>query len=175
MFHTPPVPKNLAGVTLTELLITIAVLGILIALASPSYQGMLERNRLKEVVESLKADMQLARSEAIKRSTNVTVSKSLGDAGAWCYGLNRDSGCDCNTIDDCDIKTVTGTTFSTAVNMDSTSPNDHTFNFRRGTVQAGNVTFSTTNYSSRVVISNTGRVRICTPIGAKGLPGYPNC
>jgi len=173
MFQTPTMSQKLAGVTLTELLITVAVLGILTALASPSYQDMLERHRLKEVVESLKADMQLARSEAIKRSTNVTVSKSIGDAGTWCYGLTLSSSCDCHIIDDCEIKTVTGTNFSAAVNMDSTSPTDHSFNFRRGTVQAGNVTFSTKNYLSKVIMSNTGRIRICTPSGANGLPGYP--
>lgn len=176
--------KN-AGFTLLETMITVAIIGIIAALAVPSYQSMIERNQLKQAVEGLKSDLQFARTEAIKRSKDIIVSRTTGNAGAWCYGLSESiSSCDCKqataaTTDDCEIKIVSGTGFSTT-NMVSDSGNS-TFKFRRGTIFANGVTFNTANYEARVIFSNTGRVRICTPAAANitagktGLPGVAVC
>ena len=162
------------GVTLLEVIIVVTILGILAGLAVPSYQDMIERNRLKEVIDGFKSDMQFARTMAIKRSSNVVVSRSTGNLGAWCYGLNYANSCTCTTAGSCGIKTVTGNQFSTTINM-ATDDTNSTFDFRRGTVGATNTTFSTNRYTARLVFSNTGRVRICTPSGTTGLPGYPIC
>jgi type IV fimbrial biogenesis protein FimT len=180
-----------AGFTLLETMITVAIIGIIAALAVPSYQDMIERDRLKQAVESLKSDVQFARTQAIKRSENVIVSRITGNAGSWCYGLARKNppsktSCDCTETvttdnDYCDIKIVSGTGFNTT-NMDSATGNS-TFSFRRGTIGANGVTFSTLHYAARVVFSDVGRVRICSPsttanpmpTGKVGLPDKKNC
>ncbi|MGR9012101.1 MAG: GspH/FimT family pseudopilin [Gammaproteobacteria bacterium] len=168
------------GFTLLEVMIVIAIVGILAAIAAPSFQSMLERDRLKQVVESLKSDMQFARTEAIKQSSDIIVSRVTGNAGAWCYGLSAISNpCDCKqatgaTMDDCEIRSISGLAFSNTVNMDSASGNS-IFSFRRGTIGANGVTFSTANYKARVVFSDTGRVNICTPAGSSGISSYPGC
>lgn len=170
--------KN-TGFTLLEVMIVVAIIGILAAIAVPSFQDMIERNRLKQVAEALKSDLQFARTEAIKRSMDIVVSRTTGNAGAWCYGLALNkASCDCTETDTadadyCDIKNVSGTNFS-FTNMDSASGNS-TFGFRRGTIGANGVTFSTANYRARVIFSNVGRVKICTPAGSTGISDYPGC
>jgi len=167
--------KQASGFTLTELMIIIAIIGILASIALPSFQGMIERNRLKEVAEGLKSDLMFARTEAVKQSKDVTVSRKPGDAGAWCYGLNVGGTCDCNVANACSIKTVQGTGFSAIVNMDAAITNNSTFNFRRGTIGADGITLSTSNYSIRTVFSDTGRVRTCSPDSSKAVGGYDAC
>src|SRR4030067_1501695 len=56
------------GFTLIELIITLTIAGILMAVAAPSMVGFVSSNRLASQVNELIADITLARSEAIKRS-----------------------------------------------------------------------------------------------------------
>jgi type IV fimbrial biogenesis protein FimT len=163
--------QKIAGFTLVEVMIVIAIIGIIAAMAVPSYQDMIERNRLKQAAEGLKSDMQYARSEAIKRSNDLRVT--LTGTTSWCYGIDdNNSTCACGTAGDCAIKTVNGGDFQ-GIALDDN--NSATFTFRRGTAGAMGSTLSSTNYQARVVVSNMGRVSICTPAGASGLSGYPVC
>lgn len=175
--------KRNSGVTLAETMIVVAIIGILAAIAVPSYQDMIERNRLKQAAEALKSDLQFARTEAIKQSKDIIVSRTTGNAGAWCYGLSATTtSCDCKqataaTTDDCEIKSISGAAYGTT-NMVSSSGNS-TFSFRRGTIGANGVTFNSSNYEVRVIFSDSGRVRICTPTtlttGKTGLGGFTVC
>ncbi len=163
------------GFTLVEALIVIAIIGILSAIAVPSYQDMIERNQLKQAAEGLKSDMQFARTEALKRSQIVVVSRSPGNAGVWCYGLNANTTCDCTTAGSCAIKSISGSDFGSIVNMVAGATNNSTFDYRRGTIGANGITFSTSHYAARVIFSDIGRVTICTPSGSTGISGYPAC
>lgn len=163
------------GVTLVETLVVVVIVGILISTAVPSYRATIERNRLKEVVDAFKSDMQFARTEAVKQNRYVFISRLPGNAGAWCYGLNVDENCSCGTANSCSIKVVSGANFSNQVSMEASTANNSRFDFRQGTIGASGVTFSTANYQARVTFSNVGRIGICTPSGATGLLGYKEC
>lgn len=167
------------GMTVTELVVAIAVFGMISAMGVPSFQKMIERNHLKAAAESFKADLLLARTEAIKRSRDVLIARATGNAGAWCYGLSTTAACDCAetsqmAADYCNIKRVSGDAFG-ETNMNAAAINNNTVDFRRGTIGANGVTFSTNSYSARVVFSDAGRVRLCTPVGMIGLPDYEDC
>lgn len=73
-----------AGFTLIELMITITVLGVLIAIAAPSFTTMIKAQRVRTLASDLHADLTLARSEAIKRNINVEVRAQ--DTSDWSKG-----------------------------------------------------------------------------------------
>lgn len=61
------------GFTLIELAVTVAVAGILAAIAVPSMSAFINASRLSGVTEELTAGLQLARTEAVRRNRPVTL------------------------------------------------------------------------------------------------------
>lgn len=59
--------------TLVELLVTVAVLAILLAIAAPNFSQMLQRQAVSSAMNTLTGDLRLARSEALKRGTQVAL------------------------------------------------------------------------------------------------------
>lgn len=80
---------NNEGLTLIELMIVIAIISILAAMAAPSFNSILRRHQVSAETDVLFALIHLARTEAIKRNSVVTICKS-NDAdqcgGTWTDG-----------------------------------------------------------------------------------------
>jgi type IV fimbrial biogenesis protein FimT len=77
-----------AGFNLVELLVVISVASILMGLGVSSYRYVTNSSRVSGEINSLLGDMQVARSEAIKRGQPVTICPSGGGttcvpAGSW--------------------------------------------------------------------------------------------
>lgn len=70
------------GFTLIELMVAVGVVAILAAIAAPSMVGLINANRLAGLTDEMTASLQLARSEAVRRSAPVTVCNS--DDGSTC-------------------------------------------------------------------------------------------
>ena len=75
-------PERRRGFTLIELLITIAIAGILAAIAAPAFQSIFVTMRLSAYANDLVATSMLARSTAI--SQNAVVSMCPSSDGATC-------------------------------------------------------------------------------------------
>lgn len=58
--------RQVSGFTLLELMVTISIMAILLAVALPSFQGSLRSNRVSTTSNELLASLSLARSEGIK-------------------------------------------------------------------------------------------------------------
>jgi len=78
----PMTLRRQTGVTLIELLVTISIAAILVAVAVPGFQDFFRRNRIDAAASDLMAALSYARSEAIRRGVRVSVCRS--DTGANC-------------------------------------------------------------------------------------------
>ncbi|MEZ5581873.1 MAG: GspH/FimT family pseudopilin [Candidatus Competibacteraceae bacterium] len=83
--------KQSAGFTLIELIVTFVVAALVVTIAVPSFQSIIRANRLTANANSFVTTIQFARSEAVKRSTRVTLCKSADGAtcttsGGWQQG-----------------------------------------------------------------------------------------
>lgn len=76
-------PGRVAGFTLVELLIVVAVVGVLSAMSVGGFRWLTQSQRVKNASFELFATLTLARSEAIKRNGNVTVTPT---SGSWQNG-----------------------------------------------------------------------------------------
>lgn len=64
------------GFTLVELMVTVAIVGIVTAAGIPSFQSVMRQNQASGLTNELVSSLNLARSEAIKRGMTVTMCKS---------------------------------------------------------------------------------------------------
>ena len=63
--------KSLAGVTLIELMIAIAIVGILLVTGLPEAVNWIQNTKIRSSAESISNGLQLARAEAVRRNTQV--------------------------------------------------------------------------------------------------------
>lgn len=80
------------GMTLIELMVSVAIVAVVASLAVPSFRTMLVKRSVQSAADSLVSDMRLARSEALKRSTRTAICRSTDGTscssvvGSWNEG-----------------------------------------------------------------------------------------
>lgn len=193
------------GVTLIELMVTVAVAIILLGIAVPSFQSVIRTNRIASLTNELVAALNLARSEAITRGTTVTLCRTdnpntpinniadphtgptcstaagTGWPNGWLLFVDDDRD---GTVDDAELRLKVGQPRATAGAVvdgggDTADTTDGNFDLRvsylpsgvsQGSVgsdAAGTfVVCSPPDKQRRLVISNTGRIRIERPADA---------
>jgi type IV fimbrial biogenesis protein FimT len=188
--------KRESGATLIELLVALTVLGILVSIAAPSFRNIRDVNRVKAAAEAVYAQLQFARSEAIKQHRDLWVQVTPGDGSTsadWCLGISNDSGCDCMTAGSCKFgpegaeieRTLSSDNFE-GISISSTR-DDIFFEPRRG--MSMSPTTSPTNGTIFLIgadgltvsarHSRHGRVILCSDedgeADMKQVRGYPSC
>ncbi|AZP11327.1 GspH/FimT family pseudopilin [Undibacterium parvum] len=163
------------GFTLVELMTTISIAVILMAIAIPSFKTMIENQRLVTTASEFYAAVNLTRAEAIKRGARVNMVAN--DGAKWTSGWTVFIDANDNLLVDAG-ETIIFTHDATVANITSvntftdTSSTyiSYTGNGRSRTKassqqpQAGTVSFTLGDATRRVKINFLGRARICNPV-----------
>lgn len=181
---------SVQGFTFIELLVALVVMAILVAIALPSFNDLIERQRLQGVVRTLLSDLRAGRSEAIALglSGSVTVTFNSASSGTvWSYSVastvtNTDATLpNGSSIPDRPTVTRAHTDYAggiTATVTGWTSSSSTASFFKMSPVRsldasgAGTVTFAVGAISARVERNLLGGVFVCSDHG--GL-GYSAC
>lgn len=163
-----------SGFTMIELMVVTAIVAILAVVAFGSLQSQLPRARTNSAARQLKADLQKAKLEAIKRNTpclvqfTVAAGNNSGSCNT-CIDSNGDNVC--TAANDTMITTLDLNDFDGAAvtNADFSGNLVFVFNPRgipeqtNGAMCSGTAVIDCTvdaNYSRSVVMSRVGRLRI---------------
>ena len=192
--------NNVRGFTLIEMMVTVAVAAILLALAVPSFGEYFAKSRLRGAADELTSQMALARASAMRVDRDVVVSV-VGTGTTWCSGGRQFSPvgtvglvqgsssetCDCSTdASTClvtgDQSLVASSQFQDVELVSIVGTADLRFDRKVGaltdlaarTVKLRNTKFPAT-YILDVVVSPLGHARVCVPSGARSFGGYKSC
>lgn len=78
--------KRIAGFTMVELLITVALASILMTMAVPSFNQMVMGSRLTTQANEFVSAVNFARSEAIKRNASISLCRASSPTATACAG-----------------------------------------------------------------------------------------
>ena len=149
------------GFTLIELLVAITILAILAAIGTPALQSLIATNRLKTTASEMHLSFILARSEAVKRNANVTVTPA--DASDWSQGWSVTFGSTTLSTQN-RVQGLTVSTRDSAYNSKTVSSVTYTGTGRENSTDGVSFVISLTDYPSVparcVVVDPSGRASV---------------
>jgi type IV fimbrial biogenesis protein FimT len=85
--------SRMRGVSLLEILIAMAILGIIVSVAMPSMSGFGANQRLIGAAEQVFGHLQQARAESVARNAAVFVNFAASGTTTWTYGVSTTGSC----------------------------------------------------------------------------------
>ncbi|KFI22030.1 GspH/FimT family protein [Nitrosococcus oceani] len=167
------------GFTLAELIIALAIAGIITTMAVPSFQGAIRNNRISTQANEFITALHFARSEAVKRRQRITICKSANSTAAspacntvnstgwdkgWVVFVDEDEDASLDTTET--VLRVHGpleggnrlTGNTNVANYISYAANG-TAQLTSGAIQMGTITLCHPPKARQIVINSTGRIR----------------
>lgn len=167
----------MSGVTLIELMVTLAIAAIMLSMAVPSFQTFIRTSHVRTVTDELVAVFNFSRSEAVKRGWPVTVCKSntvqasapaCNTAASWKDGWLVFVDVDQNGsvgASDTLLKVGKPATDQLAISGGTNFSNYLTYlpsgsSLGNGGAASGTVTVCLEGVQRAITVNNTGRLRI---------------
>jgi type IV fimbrial biogenesis protein FimT len=88
----PAMKNHQSGFTLMELMTTVVLAGIVLAMAVPSYSRFVASSRVSDQSGELVSALMFARSEAIRRNATITLCRAASDSATDCATANANWG-----------------------------------------------------------------------------------
>lgn len=191
-FGHSPIDSRSRGFSLVELMMSILLLAIGMALALPSYRDMVEKRQVTNGAEQLAAFINTAQGVAMKTNQLVTVSYSRTDTNDWCVGATTGAtACDCTETDDtaadfCQIASQPmlineGHAGDRDLVYAMTGDGSYAFDPIRGLFMdlddslTVDLRSQSQDFRLNLNVNNTGRVTLCSPDADHAIPGYEMC
>lgn len=191
-FESTSPPGRQHGFSIIELMMSVILLAVAMALAVPSYRDMVEKRQLTHGAEQFMAFVNSAQSESIKQNRVLTVSYSRTADDNWCAGAVLGAmACDCAqtnvaAADYCAINSVPWIINNNhAGNRDlvksMTGDGAYSFDPVRGLMVdaddalAVEMHSDSGGYRMELRVSATGQVVLCSKDAGHSVPGYPVC
>jgi type IV fimbrial biogenesis protein FimT len=186
-------PKPGRGFTIVELMVTVAVLVVLVAIAVPSFNDFFDRHRVRGAAEEVVSVIANARAEAVKNDLDVNIALQ-GAGDAWCLGANAaavasggnpagvPAACDCSVVAECRISglrfAVESTDFPDVAI--SAVPAEMIFDSNMGVLSplqqhVIGLVSPTGKYDLQVRVNPLGQAHACVPAGSPGISGIRAC
>lgn len=176
---------KIRGFTLIEMMLVIAILGIILAMAIPSFSDLLARRRVDAAANEFLGAFNLAKSEAVKRNAQIYLLASKNsDGSSWNFTVSTTTSCASSS---CNLKEVTSNGFkntkalflSSALNEATIDPVRMLPNFNGGTTTTQCIRFAggeDEKYQLNARITVTGLSKICDASSSGNkISAYPAC
>lgn len=155
--------RSLLGFTLIEMMVTVSVAAVVLMVTVPSFVHMFTRVRVEGTGNELSADLQYARTEAIRRRQEVYLKTNSDGSG---YAIAASAATPVQ---------LKGVVFSNGVRV-TEGEVEVLYDAMRAMVQTERtvtLSDSANRAQLRIFVNKMGRVEMCSPGGS--ISSYPAC